>query len=306
MKISRREILKLGAAAGAAMTLGTPELFAQAQPLILKKIPTSGEGIPPIGIGTNRYGVGMTETERAPLRATLKKFAELGGKLIDTAPAYGSSEAVLGDLIAELGIRDQLFLATKTDMRGSLTGSASYQASLGRLQTDKVEVMQVHNLLNATSELAAMREWQQSGKIKYIGITTSQANQFADMEKLMSSEQMDFVQLNYSLDDREAEQRLLPLALDRGIAVIVNLPFGRGSLFQKTGAKPLPDWAAEFDCASWGQFFLKYIVSHPAITCAIPGTRAEHHAIDNFGAALGRLPDADLRKRQEAYFADLS
>src|SRR3990172_12669617 len=225
MKISRREILKLGAAAGAAMTLGTPELFAQAQPLILKKIPTSGEGIPPIGIGTNRYGVGMTETERAPLRATLKKFAELGGKLIDTAPAYGSSEAVLGDLIAELGIRDQLFLATKTDMRGSLTGSASYQASLGRLQTDKVEVMQVHNLLNATSELAAMREWQQSGKIKYIGITTSQANQFADMEKLMSSEQMDFVQLNYSLDDREAEQRLLPLALDRGIAVIVNLPF---------------------------------------------------------------------------------
>lgn len=306
MQISRREILKLGAAAGAAMTLGTPELFAQAQPLILKKIPASGEGIPPIGIGTNRFGVGAAETERAPLRATLKKFAELGGKLIDTAPAYGSSEAVLGDLIAELGIRDQLFLATKTDMRGMVKGSASFQASLERLKTDKVEVMQVHNLVNAASELAAMREWQQDGRIKYIGITTSQAGQFADTEKLMSSEQMDFVQLNYSLDDREAEKRLLPLALDRGIAVIVNLPFGRGSLFAKAGANPLPEWAAEFDCASWGQFFLKYIVSHPAITCAIPGTRAEHHAIDNFGAALGRLPDADLRKRQEEYFANLT
>ena len=306
MKITRREILKLGAAAGAVMTLGTQKLFAQAQSLILKKIPSSGEGIPPIGIGTNRYGVGTGATERDPLRATLKKFAELGGKLIDTAPVYGSSEAVLGDLIAELGIRDQLFLATKTDMRGMVTGSASFQASLERLKTDKVEVMQVHNLVNAASELAAMREWQQDGRIKYIGITTSQARQFEDTEKLMSSEKMDFVQLNYSLDDREAEKRLLPLALDKGIAVIVNLPFGRGSLFAKAGDKPLPDWAAEFDCASWGQFFLKYIVSHPAITCAIPGTRAEHHAIDNFGAAQGRLPDADLRKRQEEYFANLA
>jgi aryl-alcohol dehydrogenase-like predicted oxidoreductase len=306
MKISRRELLKLSATAGAAMTLSPQSLFAQSRPLILKQIPSSGEGIPPIGIGTNRYGVGATEAERAPLRATLKKFAELGGKLIDTAPVYGTSETVLGDLIAELGVRDQLFLATKSDMRGSVSGAASYQASLDRLKTDKVELMQVHNMVNAASELAVMREWQQAGKIKYIGVTTSSVNQFADLEKLMASEKLDFVQLNYSLDDREAEKKLLPLALDQGIAVIVNLPFGRGSLFRKTGDKPLPDWAAEFDCETWGQFFLKYIVSHPAITCAIPGTRAEHHAVDNFGAALGRLPDAGLRKRQKAFFDSMA
>ena len=305
MKIDRRNILKLGVAATALKLLPVP-LFAQSQSLILKKIPSSGEMIPPVGIGTNRYGVGTTEAERAPLRATLKKFAELGGKLIDTAPAYGSSEAVLGDLIQELGIRERLFLATKTDMRGAVTGAASFQSSLDRLKSGKIELMQVHNLLNAASELAAMREWQQAGKIKYIGITTSQAQQFDDMERLMKGETMDFVQLNYSLEDREAEKRLLPLARDRGIAVIVNLPFGRGRLFAKAGSKPLPDWAAEFDCASWSQFFLKYIVSHPAITCAIPGTRAEQHAVDNFGAALGKLPDAAMRKRQETYFTDLA
>lgn len=306
MKITRREILKLSAATGAAMSLGPQYLFAQSKPLILKKIPSSGEGIPPIGIGTNRYGVGTSEDERAPLRATLKKFAELGGRLIDTAPVYRTSEAVLGDLISELGIRDNLFLATKTDMRGNTAGSDSYQASMDRLKMDKIEVMMVHNLVNAKSEFAAMREWQKDGRIKYIGITTSRANQFADMEKLMSSESMDFVQLNYSLGDREAEKRLLPLAADKGIAVMVNVPFGRGRLFGKTGDKPLPDWAAEFDCESWGQFFLKYIVSHPAVTAAIPGTRKEHHVVDNFGAALGKLPDADLRKRQEQFFDSLS
>ena len=306
MKISRRDILKLGAAAGAAMTLGPQQLFAQSNALILKKIPSSGEGIPPIGIGTNRYGVGASEADRAPLRATLKKFQELGGKLIDTAPMYGNSEAVLGDLIAELGIRPQLFMATKTDMRGMMHGGDSYQRSLDRLKTDKVELMQVHNLVNTSSELAAMREWQQDGKIKYIGVTTSQVRQFEDMEKVMNAEKLDFVQLNYSLDDREAARRLLPLALDHGMAVLVNLPFGRGSLFRKTSNQQLPDWTAEFDCHSWGQFFLKYIVSHPAVTCAIPGTRKETHAVDNFGAAMGRLPDAALRKRQEQFFDNLA
>ena len=306
MKITRRDILKLSAAAGAAMALGPQQLFAQSRSLILKKIPSSGEEIPPIGIGTNRFGVGASEQERAPLRATLKKFQELGGKVIDTAPIYGNSEAVLGDLIAELGIRKQLFLATKTDMRGMVHGAASYQASLDRLKTDKVELMQVHNLVNAGSELAAMREWQKDGRIRYTGITTSQTRQFADMEKLMSSEKMEFVQLNYSLDDREADKRLLPLAADRGIAVLVNLPFGRGSLFRKTSGRQLPGWAAEFDCNSWGQFFLKYIVSHPAVTCAIPGTRTVAHAEDNFTAALGRLPDAGLRKRQEQFFDSLA
>ena len=306
MKITRRDILKLGAVAGAAVTLGPQQLFAQSKALILKKIPSSSEAIPPIGIGTNRYGVGTSEYERAPLRATLKKFQELGGKLIDTAPMYGSSEAVLGDLISELGIRKQLFLATKTDMFGRLHGGDSYQQSLDRLKTDKVDLMQVHNLANTANELAAMREWQQAGKIKYIGVTTSQARQFADMEKVMNAEKLDFVQLNYSLDDREAAERLLPLALDRGMAVLVNLPFGRGRLFKMTANQQLPGWAADFDCESWGQFFLKYIISHPAVTCAIPGTRKVKHAIDNFGAAMGRLPDAAQRKQQEQFFDSLA
>lgn len=306
MKISRRGILKLSAAAGAVITLGPQKLFAQSRQLILKKIPSSGEGIPPIGIGTNRYGVGASEEERAPLRATLKRFAELGGRVIDTAPVYRTSESVLGDLISELDIRDKLFLATKTDMRGQAHGGDSYQASMDRLKTDRLDVMMVHNLVNAQSELAAMREWQQDGRIKYIGITTSRSNQFADMEKLMSDEKMDIVQLNYSLNDREAEKRLLPLAADRGIAVMVNLPFGRGGLFDKVGDNQLPEWAAEFDCHSWGQFFLKYIVSHPSVTVAIPGTRKVSHVEDNFGAAMGRLPDADLRTRQEDFFDNLS
>lgn len=302
MRITRREVLKAGAAAGAAMALGPQNILAQSSDIILKKIPSSGEGIPPVGIGTNRYGVSDSEEERAPLRATLQRFVELGGKVIDTAPVYRTSESVLGDLISELGIRDQLFLATKTDMRGSVQGADSYQASLDRLQMDKVEVMMVHNLMNATSELAAMRDWQQDGRIKYIGMTTSRAQQFEDMEKLMKAEEMDFVQLNYSIDDREAAKRLLPLAAERGMAVMVNLPFGRGNLFEKAGDSALPDYAAEFDCHSWGQFFLKYIVSHPSVTVAIPGTRKVHHIEDNFGAAMGRLPGADLRKRMEETF----
>jgi len=305
MKITRRDVLKLSAAAGAVLSLGPQRLLAQTKPLILKKIPSSGEGIPAIGIGTNRYGVGASEEERAPLRATLKKFAELGGRLIDTAPVYRTSESVLGELISELGIRDKLFLASKTDMRGPVGGD-SYQASMARLQTDRLEVMMVHNLRNAASELAALREWQQDGRIKYIGLTTSRREQFAEMEELMLSQTIDFVQLNYSMVDREAEKRLLPLAAQKGIAVMVNLPFARGRLFGKVADTPLPAWAGEFDCESWGQFFLKYIISHPAVTAAIPGTRKEHHLVDNFAAAMGQLPDAALRKRQEQFFLSLS
>jgi aryl-alcohol dehydrogenase-like predicted oxidoreductase len=304
MNMTRREILKLGAA-GVAAAL-SPRLNAGSRPLLLKKIPASGEQLPPVGIGTNRYGVQHTEAARAPLRATLQKFTELGGRLIDTAPVYGESETVLGDLITGLQLRDKLFLASKTDLRGLISGRESFQKTFDRLRTDHIELMQVHNLVNAPNELAAMREWQQEGKIKYLGITTSSSGQFADMERLMAAEPLDFVQLNYSLDDREAQQRLLPLALDRGIAVLVNLPFGRGRLFGRIGGQTLPDWAVELDCASWGQFFLKYIISHPAVTCAIPGTRTPEHVIDNFGAAFGGLPDADHRRRQEQFYDNLS
>lgn len=305
MKFSRRDVLAMSAAAGAA-TLAPSQLFAQSSSLIQKTIPSSGETIPPIGIGTNKYGSGTDPSERQALVATLKKFTELGGRLIDTAPVYDNSEIVLGGLFAELGLRDDVFLATKTDIRGQLKGTDSFEQSYNRLQVDKVELMQVHQLTNASQELAIMREWRSAGKVKYIGMTTSNTSQYADMEALINQEEMDFIQLNYSLADRGAAERLLPLAQDKGLAVLVNVPFGRGTLFDATSGIDLPDWAAEFDATSWGQFFLKYIISHPAVTAAIPGTRKEHHAEDNFGAAMGALPDAEMRKRQEQFFDQLA
>jgi len=306
MAITRRTLLEAGAATAAAATLGADRLFAQEKALVQKTIPKSGERIPPIGIGTNRYGVGTSEEERAPLRATLRLFAELGGKVIDTAAVYGTSEAVIGELVGELGIRDALFFATKTDLRGRILGEVGLEERFGRMQTDMIDLMQVHNLVDVANELATMREWKQGGRIRYIGATVSTPNQYADMARVMQTEEMDFVQFNYSLDDRGAEARLLPLAAERGLAVLINLPFGSGDLFDKVEGRPLPDFASELDCTSWGQFFLKYIISHPAVTAAIPGTRQERHVIDNLGAARGRLPDAALRRRQEEFFDSLS
>jgi aryl-alcohol dehydrogenase-like predicted oxidoreductase len=306
MRVTRRSILEGAAALGATTLLGGTRALAQpADGLIEKTIPATGERVPPIGIGTNRYGVGGNAAERAPLRATLKVFAELGGKVIDTAAVYGSSEAVIGDLVAELALRDKLFLATKTDLTSKLAGPAALQQSFERLRTPTLDLVQVHNLVNVANELAVLRDAKAAGRVRYVGVTISTQNQYADLERAMRAEQIDFVQVNYSLEDRSAGDRLLPLAAQRGFAVLVNLPFGRGSAFDRVGTRALPDWAAEFDCASWGQFFLKYIVSHPAVTCAIPGTRREEHVRDNFAAARGRLPDEALRRRQEQLFDSL-
>jgi aryl-alcohol dehydrogenase-like predicted oxidoreductase len=303
MRITRRSILEGGAAIGTTAVLGGTRALAQpADRLIEKTIPATGERVPPIGIGTNRYGVGDNAAERMPLRATLKLFAELGGKIIDTAAVYGSSEAVIGDLVADLGIRDQLFLATKTDLTSKLVGAAGLQQSFERLRVPTLDLVQVHNLVNLANELAMLRDAKAAGRVRYVGVTISTENQYADLERAMRAEQLDFIQVNYSLEDRSANERLLPLAAERGLAVLANLPFGRGSAFDRVGQRPLPDWAAELDCESWGQFFLKYIVSHPAVTCAIPGTRREEHVRDNFAAARGRLPDPALRKRQEQLF----
>jgi aryl-alcohol dehydrogenase-like predicted oxidoreductase len=304
MPISRRTVLELGAGLG-AMAIAGPRALAQSTPLLTKAIPASGERIPPIGIGTNRFGVGADEAARTALRATLKLFAELGGKVIDTAAVYGTSEEVIGDLVGELGVRASLFLASKTDLTGRVTGKAGLERSFERLGVERLDLMQVHNLANLANELAALRDWQAAGRVRYVGVTISTAEQYGDLERAIRAEKLDFVQLNYSLDDRSAGERLLPLAADRGLAVLVNLPFGRGSAFDKVGERPLPDWAAEIDCASWGQFFLKYIVAHPAVTCAIPGTRREEHVRDNLAAARGRLPDADFRRRQEQLFDSL-
>lgn len=308
MTINRRDVVRGGLAAGTAAALAPYAALAQNRELILKPIPASGERIPPIGIGTNRYGVGTSEQERAPLRATMARFVELGGKVMDTAMIYGTSEAVIGDLSTELGIRDRLFLATKTDIRGQVRGAEGLQNALTRLRTDMIDVMLVHNLVNADTELPVMREWQQEGKLRYIGASISTLDQFDEMERFMRNNDVQVVQFNYSLGDRAAAERLLPLAADRGIAVMCNLPFGGGqsSLFDAVEGHALPDWAAEIDCTTWSQFFLKYIVSHPAVTCAIPGTRRVEYIEDNFGAAFGRLPDAAMRRRQEQLFDNIT
>ena len=301
MKITRRDFNKAGlgalslAALGGNAVAGNPEL-------IKKPIPSTGEMVPIIGLGTNRYG----RRDRDVLLASLKRFHELGGTFIDTAPMYGKSEAVLGDLVSELGIRSDLFVATKADEEpGGDATDAQMRRSQAALRTETFDLMQVHNLRGTTEALAKMREWQQDGRIRYIGITTSREAQYEEFEKVMRSEELDFIQVNYSLEQREAAQRILPLAADKGIAVIINRAFGGGRIFEKVGDQPLPDWARDFGCESWAQFLLKYTIGHPAATLSIPGMTKVHHVDDNFGAARGRLPDAGERKRQEQFFDSL-
>ncbi|MEE8447287.1 MAG: aldo/keto reductase [Gemmatimonadota bacterium] len=311
MRLTRRQMLRTAASAGAAVLLGGRSAAERAlgavgrtYPAILQRpIPSSGELLPAVGIGTaRRYDVGTSAAERASLREVLRAFPELGGKVIDTAPSYGAAEVVVGDLAQEIGNREKLFLATKVRADGRQAGIDQMQESLRRLHTDRIDLMQVHNLVDTETQLATMREWKEAGRIRYVGITTSSNRQHEAFENVMRSEELDFVQVNYSLANRQAEQRLLPLAADRGIAVLVNLPFGRGRLFRAVGDRPLPGWTAEFDCESWAQFFLKFLLSNEAVTCVIPGTAKMEYLADNVGAARGRLPDEGLRARMVDFF----
>lgn len=301
MTMTRRDILKLSAGAAASTLTGTVQ---GATELVTRPIPSSGERLPVVGIGTNRYRTG-SEADVAPLRETLKTFVAAGGKVIDTAPIYGSSELVLGELIAALGIRDQLFLATKVYASGREAGIEDMNASFKRLRTNKIDLIQVHSLSDTETQLATMREGKAAGRYRYVGVTTSRDSQYEDMEAVLKKEKLDFVQVDYSIENRTAAERILPLAIERGVATLINLPFGRASLFSSVRGKPLPPWAAEFDCRSWAQFFLKYVISHPAVTCAIPGTRKPAHIADNLGAARGRLPDQPMRRKMEQYFEAL-
>jgi aryl-alcohol dehydrogenase-like predicted oxidoreductase len=274
--------------------------------LIQRKIPSTGESLPVIGIGTaRRYERVTTEEERAPLREVLRRLEEMGGKVIDTAPSYGTAEAVVGDLVAELNIRKSLFLATKVGTRGRDAGIAEMEQSFKRLRTPMIDLIAVHNLQDTPTQLRTLRQWKQAGRIRYVGITTSFERQHAEFEQTMRAEALDFIQVDYALDNRKAGDRILPLAADRGIGVMINLPFGRGRLFAAVQGKSLPPWAGDFDCASWAQFFLKYIVSHPAVTCALPGTAKVDYLVDNLGAARGRLPDAAMRRRMESFIDGL-
>jgi aryl-alcohol dehydrogenase-like predicted oxidoreductase len=263
-----------------------------------RKIPSSGEMIPVIGLGTwQTFDVGTGPSDRAPLEAVLKEFVAMGGRVIDSSPMYGNSEKVVGDLAVKLGVRDKLFIATKVWTRGREAGVKQMEESLRMLRTDHVDLMQVHNLIDAEAHLATLRVWKEAGRIRYIGVTHYTASGHEAVARLIASQPLDFIQINYSVGEREAERRLLPLARERGVAVIANRPLAGGDLIRRLSVRPLPPWADEIDCESWAQLLLKFVVSHPAITCAIPGTSKAAHLRDNMRAGMGRLPDEKQRAR---------
>ena len=256
-----------------------------------------------MGLGTNRYGVGNSPEARAPLREALARFHELGGTVIDTAPGYRTSESVLGDLMRELAIREELFVATKVDRDSGRDDSLMQtRDSARRLQVDVIDLMQVHSLRDWQNNLPLLHELKRGGRIRYVGVTTSRSSQYGEMERAMTKYDLDFIQVDYSLEQRKAAERLLPLAADRGMAVMLNRTFGGGRIFEAVGDRPLPEWVAELQITSWAQFLLKYALSHPAATVAIPGMTKARHVDDNFGAARGPMPDAGQRKRMEDFF----
>ena len=270
---------------------------------IKKKIPSSSELIPVIGMGTwQTFDIDEDESELLIRKKILEKFFENGGAVIDSSPMYGSSEQVLGFCLQEISNKQALFAATKVWIQGQWLGKKQMESSRRLWGVDRIDLMQIHNMLDWEDHLKTLNEWKQKGKIRYIGITTSHGRRHAELEKALQREQFDFVQFTYNMIDREVEQRLLPLAAERGTAVIINRPFQGGGLFDYIRNKPLPSWAKEIDCVNWAQFFLKFIVSHPHVTCAIPATSKVAHMQENMGACYGQLPDAKMRNRMIAYF----
>ena len=305
--MTRREAARLIGASAAGLVLPiTTRAASESSTMLTRTIPSSGEKVPVIGLGTWRaFDVDLTTDDRRQLEQVLSLFVKLGGRVIDSSPMYGRAESIIGELTAALAVREKLFLATKIWTRGKGSGIKSIERSLALLRTKRIDLMQVHNLVDVDTQLATLHEWKQQGRIRYLGITHYDASAFADVEKIMRREKLDFIQVNYSLMEPEAEQRILPLAQERGIALIINRPFGAGDLFDKVRSKPLPDWAAEFECRSWAQFFLKWIVAQPAVSCVIPATNKPRHLEDNMHGGVGRLPDSKLRRRMVELVAAL-
>jgi aryl-alcohol dehydrogenase-like predicted oxidoreductase len=310
-QITRRDTLRLALGVGGSLSLSTGELWGreaeqrddQRGNIVTKSAPSSGEQLPVIGIGTaRRYDVAASEAQLAQLAEVVRNFTRMGGKMIDTAPSYGNAEPVVGNLIAQAGNRGQIFLATKVGRGrdGVSAGRAEMEQSLQQLRVDKVDLMQVHNLVGVTNMLPVLRDWKDAGKTRYIGVTTSSKNQYSELERVLRTERMDFVEVDYAIDNRDVEQRILPLAHERGVAVLAALPFGRGRVFEAFAKQPVPAWAQDLQIQTWAQFALKYIVSHPAVTVAIPGTAKMEYLTDNFGAARGPMPDAATRSRMAA------
>lgn len=297
--LDRRTLL----AALAATPLIAGRAHAQAPgALITRRIPGIAEPLPIVGIGTARsYENPEGEAAMAPLRDTIRRFHQLGGRIIDMAPSYGRAESVVGEIVAGLGIRRDIFFSTKVGADSKEEGRRQIEQSFRNLRTDRIDLLFVHNLRDVDNQLATLAELKQAGRIRALGITTSFDGQYQAFEAVMRRARLDCIQVDYALDNRGSAERILPLARERGMAVMVNLPFGRGRLFAATRERPLPDWAKEIDATSWAQIFLKYILSHPAVTCVVPGMARARYVDDNMGAARGRMPDAALRRRMEQF-----
>jgi diketogulonate reductase-like aldo/keto reductase len=262
--------------------------------------------LPVVGLGTYQsFDVGGGAAERDPLREVLRLFAQQGGALVDSSPMYGPSESVVGDLAVELGLIGKLFMATKVWTSGREAGIRQMEDSLRRMKVSRMDLMQIHNLLDWKTHLGTLKQWKAAGRIRYIGITHYHSGAYAELEHLMKSQEFEFVQFNYSIAEREAEERILPLARELGIAVIVNRPFAQASLFSRVRGKEVPGWAAQFDCKSWGQFFLKYILGHTAVNCVIPATGKPQHLLDNMSAGTGPIPDESTRRKMAAFMDSL-
>jgi diketogulonate reductase-like aldo/keto reductase len=307
--LAQRAVMTRGAFLRAALALVPGAAFAAAafaqdrrnDRMHMRPIPSTGEPLPVIGCGTWRtFDVGASPAARTGLAEVLRILFDAGGTVIDSSPMYGSSERVAGDLLAEMGARERAFVATKVWTNGRAAGVTQMRNSMVLLHADPIDLMQVHNLVDWRTHLATLRDWKREGRVRYIGVTHYTASAYRELEAVLRAEPLDFVQLNYALDDRAAEERLLPLAAERGVAVIVNQPFGGGGLLAQLSRQPLPSWAAEIGCASWAQLLLKFVLAHPAVTCAIPGTGRPEHMTDNVRAGFGDYPDAALRARMIA------
>jgi diketogulonate reductase-like aldo/keto reductase len=304
--LNRRELLAAIAGLGLSSGIGEKTAVAARRMPLTKPIPKSGEPLPVIGMGSwITFNVGRDPALRSQRVKVLQAFFDDGGAVIDSSPMYGSSEEVIGYCLGRVTGKPSLFSATKVWTLSKWLGVKQMETSEELWGTDRFDLMQIHNLLDWEAHMETLVEWKAQGRIRYIGVTTSHGRRHEDLEELMTHQPLDFVQFTYNVLDREAEQRLLPLAAERGLAVIVNRPFRRGALFDLFEREPLPPWAKEFNCANWAQFFLKFIVSHPAVTCAIPATSRVDHMRENMGAGFGQLPDPDMRQRMVRFLGDL-
>jgi len=301
-ELTRREAVRLITASAASLLVPSGASRARAanesSTMLMRAIPSSGEKLPVIGLGSwHTFDVGPGSSQLKQLEEVLSLFVKLGGKVIDSSPMYGRAEGVIGELAGKLRLRDSLFIATKVWTSGKQAGVEMMERSMDHFRTKRIDLMQVHNLVDVETQMSSLREWKEKGRIRYTGITHSQARGFGEVERIMRSQKPDFVQINYSVMEPGAAQRILPLAQELRMAVIINRPFGGGGLFERVRAKQLPNWAAEFDCRTWAQFFLKWVIAHPAVTCTIPATDKPGHLEDNLHGGVGRLPDARMRQR---------